>query len=310
MLPKLIWLGALGWLSLPLAGQTTPGLQPQFPSPMVEYTRAHQRLALTNTPAVPLELELPGGRRAKVVWSGGQPPRVADCIFHFHGDVRVAQQALRQQRHPVVLVHLHWGNGSGAYSRPWQEYGPAALMDTLLRQLQAQLPSTKLRRLWLSSWSAGYGALRSILADTLAAARFSGVLLLDGLHCAYQPEGQVLAAGGTLDTLRLAPFVRWAERALLGRVVLQLTHSAVFPGTYASTTETADYLLGALHLSRQPRLARGPLGMQQTSRVRRGRLELRSYAGNSAPDHIDHYHALGWFWRDLLRQRGRIRERR
>jgi hypothetical protein len=32
--------------------------------------------------------------------------------------------------------------------------------------------------------------------------------------------------------------------------------------------------------------------MQQTSEVRSGRFEILGFAGNSAPDHIDHLHAM------------------
>ena len=42
-----------------------------------------------------------------------------------------------------------------------------------------------------------------------------------------------------------------------------VTHSEIFPGTFASTTETADYMLRALGLRRAPVLKWGPRGMQQ-----------------------------------------------
>jgi hypothetical protein len=38
------------------------------------------------------------------------------------------------------------------------------------------------------------------------------------------------------------------------------------------------------------------MGMQQLSAVDAGRFHLRGYAGNSAPDHVDHLHAMpAWF---------------
>jgi hypothetical protein len=76
-----------------------------------------------------------------------------------------------------------------------------------------------------------------------------------------------------------------------------VTHSEVFPGTFASTTETADYLLRAIGLKRTAVLEWGPVGMQQTSEARAGSFTLLGFAGNSAPDHVDHLHALP----DLLR---------
>ena len=80
-----------------------------------------------------------------------------------------------------------------------------------------------------------------------------------------------------------------------------VTHSEIFPGTFASTTETADWMLAALALRRTPVLTWGPRGMQQTSEVRADGFALLGFAGNSAPDHVDHLHALPELLAGLLR---------
>ena len=64
-------------------------------------------------------------------------------------------------------------------------------------------------------------------------------------------------------------FVRFARDAAEGKKEMVVTHSEVFPGTFASTTETADYLLGRLGLGRQATLAWGPQRTQLLSRVQR-----------------------------------------
>jgi hypothetical protein len=77
-----------------------------------------------------------------------------------------------------------------------------------------------------------------------------------------------------------------------------VTHSEIFPGTFASTTETADYLLQKLELKRQAVLKWGPMQTQQLSETIKGGLHVAGFAGNSAPDHVDLLHALpeflGW----------------
>jgi hypothetical protein len=118
------------------------------------------------------------------------------------------------------------------------------------------------------------------------------VLLLDGMHTSYVPDGIVLAAGGALDTTNLVAFAAFARAAVRGEKRFLVTHSEIFPGTFASTTETADWLLRTLGLRRTPLLLWGPRGMQQLSEVRAGRFELLGFAGNSAPDHVDHWHAM------------------
>jgi hypothetical protein len=59
-----------------------------------------------------------------------------------------------------------------------------------------------------------------------------------------------------------------------------------------STTETADYLLQELKLKREPVLRWGPMGTQIIGEARQGGFHVLSFAGNSAPDHIDLLHAL------------------
>jgi hypothetical protein len=80
-----------------------------------------------------------------------------------------------------------------------------------------------------------------------------------------------------------------------------VTHSEIFPGTFASTTETADWLLSALGLHRTAVLRWGPRGMQQLSEAHAGRFELLGFAGNSAPDHVDQLHAMPEFLARVLK---------
>ncbi len=78
---------------------------------------------------------------------------------------------------------------------------------------------------------------------------------------------------------------------MAGRKRAIVTHSEILPGTLASTTATADYLLAQLGLRRQAVLRRGPMGLQPLSATRAGKFRLIGYADNSAPDHVDQLHA-------------------
>jgi hypothetical protein len=159
----------------------------------------------------------------------------------------------------------------------------------------------------LTSFSAGYGAVREILRHPGHYARVSAVLLADSLHASYAGAagtGAPRAEDLPVDPTGLEPFVRLAADAAGGRKRFWITHSEVFPGTYASTTETADAVLHHTRVGRRPRLRDGPIGMQQLSASGRGGLQVIGFAGNSAPDHLDHLYALGdWFARwDLDRR--------
>jgi hypothetical protein len=147
---------------------------------------------------------------------------------------------------------------------------------------------------YLTAFSAGYGAVRAILRHS--GERVDGVLLMDGMHAGYETGTRP----GPVMGEDVAAFLDYARRAAAGEKKMLITHSEVFPGTFASTTETADWLLEKLGLRRRAVLRWGPVGMQQVSEVRKGRLVVAGFAGNSAPDHVDHLHGMAR-WLKMLR---------
>jgi hypothetical protein len=272
---------------------------------MAETTRKHERLS-------PRDL---GGTVRSFVGPGGKvvdlfvPDRVRardkfDLVVHFHGTAWVPEQAVAGlSSHPATAV-VNLGAGSSAYSSVFAD--PAAF-DSLLAGVTREVSVTtgkaaNVGRVTLVGFSAGYGAVRAILRDPRHFARVDVVLLLDGMHASYLPEGTALAAGGTIDSTNLAAFADFARAAVRGEKRFLVTHSEIFPGTFASTTETADWLLRTLGIRRTPVLRWGPRGMQQLSEAHAGRFELLGFAGNSAPDHIDHLHAMPEFLERALKR--------
>jgi hypothetical protein len=290
------------WIALVSASAVTASAQvapppaaSQNPSPMAESTRAHQRLTQRPFDGTSRSFEGPAGRPVEVFVprrvNGGEP---VDVVIHFHGAGWIPAQAVAELRRPAVAVVLNLGAGSGAYHRAFSE--PAAF-DTLLDGIAREIAGAtgkpaRIARIVLVGFSAGHGAVRAILSEPRHFARVDAVLLLDGMHTSYVPEGGLLATGARLDTTNLAAFAALARAAVRGEKRFVITHSEIFPGTFASTTETADWLLGAIGLRRAAILRWGPRGMQQLSEARAGRFSLLGFAGNSAPDHIDHFHAM------------------
>ncbi|PYO10317.1 MAG: hypothetical protein DMD30_03300 [Gemmatimonadetes bacterium] len=229
---------------------------------------------------------------------------VVDVVVHFHGAAWLPEQAVAEIGDHTVAAVVNLGTGSGAYDRAFAD---PAVFDSLLagvtREVKAAIgEAARIGRVTLVGFSAGHGAVRAILRDPRHFARVDAVLLLDGMHTSYVPDGIVLAAGGALDTTNLVAFADFARAAVRGDKRFLITHSEIFPGTFASTTETADWLLRTLGLRRTPVLRWGPHGMQQLSEVRAGRFELFGFAGNTGPDHIDHLHAMPEFLARVLEQ--------
>jgi hypothetical protein len=296
-------LPALPLLAVLAACSTAPPPAAQNPSPMVERSRAHARLDTAPPAGDQFTVEGVLSRPITIFvppQAKGSPE--ATLLVHFNGAPYPAMHAAAAQTRPLVLASVHLGSGSAVYGRAF------ANAETLGRIRQAIADSLTARRrspvrlptIVLSAFSAGYGAIRAILGDSAEDTTITGVLLLDGLHVSYMPERTPLASGGALDTTGLVPFLEYARRALRGERRMLVTHSEIFPGTFASTTETADYLLEKLDLPRTPVLEWGPGGMQLLSRAGRARFLLLGFAGNTAPDHVDHYHGMGAFLSILL----------
>jgi len=273
------------------ASQQGPAVQ--SPSPMVDHTRPHPRIQQTETTGRRVDLKSLKGAKL-FLGPHFNPKRPAPLLVHFHGAPWLIELHIARYLPRAALITVQLGAGSNAYRRPFEQ------PDVFQALIVEASREAGIKRGWssvtLTGFSAGYGAVREILRRPEYFALVNNVLLLDGMHTSYLPEGKLLADGGTLDPAGLDAFVAFAKEATARRKTFVFTHSEIFPGAYASTTECADYLLSQLNLKPKPQLRQGSIGMQQLSAVDAGSFHLRGYAGNSAPDHVDHLQAMPtWF---------------
>lgn len=223
-----------------------------------------------------------------------------DLVIHFHGNAALAEESYHASGVNAAVLILNHGNGSSAYEHRF--FHPAVLSG-VLREVRAALAARGLegarqRRLSLSSWSAGYGAVLRALAQPELCDSIDAALLLDGLHVGYDGD-----RAPALD--RLAPLQRFARRALAGERLLVITHSEVRPeGDYAGTGEVTDALLAALGVRRAPLAEWPPLPalaslqgvlprrllrpLDPLTQARSGGLVVRGYAGGREQHHVMH----------------------
>jgi len=290
----------------PAAGRPAPSaMLPQNPSPMQERTRRHERLEqprradpgvnLTIDSLLPKPIEIFIPQRALTADS-------APLLIHFMGATWVPKRAVATMQRPVIVAAAFLGSGSSTYARPFASdtllY--ARMLDTIRARIAQVTGAPRITGVYLSGWSAGYGAIREIVRHPANLPRVDGVLLLDGMHASYVPDRTPLADGGVLDTTDVAPFAAFARLAVAGTKRFVITHTEIFPGTFASTTECADWLLESMALKRTPVVEWGPMGTQLLSRTTKGRLEVLGFAGNSGPDHVDLFHGMAAFVERLL----------
>jgi LysM repeat protein len=217
-----------------------------------------------------------------------------DVMFHFHGHEPVRKEWVRVMD-GAVLVGIDLGIGSGPYSSAFN--APDAfrrLVESVERAMAKRhgRGKARARHVGLSAWSAGYGAVQEILGTAYGREHVDSVVLLDGLHTGYVGEHQ-------LNGQPLGSIVAYAKRAARGQAFMFVSHSSIIPPGYASTTETANYLiwqLGGRAVPTRPR-AGDPMGLELISRYSRGGFHVRGYRGNDKMDHCAH---IGLF-RDVLK---------
>jgi TonB family protein len=258
--------------------------QAQNPSPMVEHTRPHPRLEKPVPDLAGRREQLAVGRLFIPAKLSGR--RRVPLFVHFHGIGWVAELAAEKNASAAITVET--GSGSGVYAKQFSDHG---LFGKMVQEASEKAGVT-FDPITLTCWSAGHGAIREILQTPEDYARVGRVILIDGLHTGYT-DGKPGPLESKLDADHLDVFLKFARDAVAGRKSMVITHSEIFPGTFASTTETTDWILEKLGLKRRALVRNGPMGTQQLSEVRAGRFVLVGFAGNSAPDHVDQFHSLG-----------------
>jgi hypothetical protein len=214
-----------------------------------------------------------------------------DVMFHFHGH-EPARKEWVTVMDGAVLVGIDLGLGSGPYETTFD--APEAF-ERLLQSVERAVAKktgqaeVKARRVGLSGWSAGYGAIQKIIGQKYGKQRVDSVILLDGLHCGYHGQG--------LNGLQIKAFTDFARESAAGRKLMFVSHSSIIPPGYASTTETANFLIH--EVGGKPRAARGagPLGLELISRFTQSNFHVRGFSGNDKMDHCAH---LG-LYRDVLK---------
>ena len=169
-----------------------------------------------------------------------------DLVVHFHGNTDLVEESFAIAKINAVLVLVNIGIGSGPYEDRFSNPDVMREMFTRVKGALAQrgLVNPTQRRLALTAWSAGYGAVVRILENPSLGDSIDSIILLDGIHASFMQNGI------GIDPLRIAPFERFARKAMAGEKLFVITHSEIRPGEYAGTHETTDAILKAVGVAR------------------------------------------------------------
>lgn len=120
-----------------------------------------------------------------------------------------------------------------------EKYGNSKWIKEQLQVIQTELSkrfgNVSLGKLGLTSFSGGYQAVGNIIEDPEMRSKINSLIIMDGIH-----EGK----RSNPDPTRMKRWVQFAQEAKNDPKNKQFVfiHSAVDPGSYSSTTDSANYL--------------------------------------------------------------------
>ena len=217
-----------------------------------------------------------------------------DLVVHLHGEEPVLRELLESGK-PLVLLAITLGP-SGSYAQLLT--GAQAYRATIAEVEQALSQrfgrDVRARKVALSAWSAGFVGVAAAISNEAGSAA-DAVILIDGLHA---PRNDRAAFEGQLD-----PFLKYARLAVTGQRFMFISHSSIDPPGFASTTESAHYLMQRLDGRPEAVRRQDAFGLELVELFSRGELHIRGYAGNDKADHCaqlallrDVYRTLGDRW--------------
>lgn len=219
----------------------------------------------------------------------------SQIMIHFHGALETTRRALARSEFRGTLVVANFPGLSSAYSKPFADH-PKLLEEiighaTKTTDDKVTMPSP---RLILSSFSAGYGAIREILKSPEHFERIDAIVTADSIYAGLDAK----APARVVLREDMSEFLRFTELATKGEKQFVLSHSAQTT-PYASTTETADYLLETLQIARvADSTIQRPL-FTQTSKAQQGKFTMLGFSGETGQHHMQHLHQIDLLWSSL-----------
>jgi hypothetical protein len=216
--------------------------------------------------------------------------------LHLHGAPGTVEANFAGIGAPGVLVNVTLPGLSKVYSDHFTE--PQVFVD-LLRETEAVLRRESPAQAWtpgrltVSSFSAGFGGVRQLLRQPAALERIAVLVLADSIYCGYAGD----IAEKRVDASLMEGFLHFAQLAVEGKRRMLITHTQQVPEGYASTTETANYLIAKLGGQRVAEVKSWGPALRQRSRYSCGGVEIIGFEGSRPEDHMQHLRSLGEFFK-------------
>jgi len=248
-----------------------------------------------------LAADAPPGQRPKLtdgslfipVGFKGNATGEFDLTLHLHGAPGIVEENFEVAKCPGVLATVTLPGLSAVYTERFKDTNT---FWRILREVEAQLkrsgaPVPRVGRVTVTSFSAGFGGVREMLNDSNIFARIDAIVMADSIYAGFAGE----PAERKVNSVNMEGFLRFAREATERRKRLLVSHTQLRTPNYASTVETADYLVAQLGGQREAATEDWPGGLKLLSRFRKGQCEILGFDGDTGAHHMQHLRQLSLF---------------
>jgi hypothetical protein len=218
-----------------------------------------------------------------------------DAVIHFHGAHFLQEEALRTSKLNAVSISINLGISTESYSNfVFSPKGSPNALERILAKTQdvirAAFGDVAIGRVALAAWSAGFGAVRPMLALDEIRKRADAILIADGMFAGLSSVQKRI-----VHTEPLAGMIAFAESATRSEKLFITTHSQITAESYASVAETTTALLAILGISKtaSARASQGGSEHAMLYDARKGLFTAAGYGGIDKAAHIAQIKQMG-----------------
>lgn len=271
-----------------------------LPSAVSAVTTASVSRSTTNTVVPPPRRNVPGQRYSASLGSLYVPSffdaartTATDVVLFFHGAAWCAEQNFYDARKNAVLISISLKDYARVFGDPDML---TQVLDSARQKLKDEgITTAPIGRLCLVSFSAGYAAVREILAQERFRNRVTDVVLADSL---YPPR--IKGTEDRISTEALNPILDYAKASARGECIFFLSHLYPPEARYRNNTTTlaASFLIDTIGAKRRPANESNARGARMLYRAEKNGFRVFGIAGMTNQDHFEHFYSVA----DLLRQ--------
>ena len=221
-------------------------------------------------------------------------PQAPDLILHLHGAPGTVEKNIRQPHPDAIHVNITLPGLSSVYKKHFQDPSvfPSLLQETkVILSKEGYGTTPTFRRIILMSFSAGFGGVRELLKQAENVEQIDAIIMADSIYAGFVGETE----DRKVNPSHMEPFLSFAKQAVTGKKQMIISHTQLFTPEYASTKETAAWLIDGLSGKRIQERKEHPGGMVEWSHFQKGRFHVLEFEGETGEDHMKHLRHIDLF---------------